>query len=272
MGQFLGELRDLPKVPEILNWKERARYFRSLSRNGSKEYLNVQFGWLPFVNDLRKFGHTVKSADTQIDNFLRNSGRNIRRRYTFPTESSTIVTELGKGYGSPVLVTQLYQHPGDLTKEVRTETKRWFSGCFTYYVPPLTYKSAGVVAEQLASKLYGLRVTPDLVWKLAPWSWAVDWVSNVGDVVHNFSAFSNDGLVMRYGYVMEHKSVITTWTLKEIALTGAGSFTLHQFASQSVKTRRRATPYGFGLNSSDFSAKQWSIIAALGISRKPRAL
>lgn len=126
--------------------------------------------------------------------------------------------------------------------------------------------------EALANKLFGLRLTPELWWQLSPWSWAADWVGNTGSVLHNLSAFSNDGLVMRYGYVMETVKVVTTYTLVDCVLRTGQKVDSSQTYVQERKQRRRATPFGFGLNPASFSDKQWSIIAALGISRMPRSL
>jgi len=121
---------------------------------------------------------------------------------------------------------------------------------------------------ETAKKLLGFDITPEVLWELVPWSWAVDWFTNVGDLIKNVSAFSTDGLVMRYGYIMEHSIARDTYI--HIGPTG--------FRSQSVfcepytfvcetKLRRRATPFGFGLNLEALTGRQKSIIAALGLTR-----
>jgi hypothetical protein len=120
-----------------------------------------------------------------------------------------------------------------------------------------------------AKKLLGLSLTPDTVWNLTPWSWMVDWVSNAGDVVSNISDALFDGLVLRYGYMMEH-----TLTSDEYFFVGPTGFqptngprpssiTLHH----EVKKRVKATPYGFGLTWTSFTTRQLAILAALGITR-----
>jgi hypothetical protein len=77
-----------------------------------------------------------------------------------------------------------------------------------------------------------------------------------------------DGLVMHYGYVMEHvvesdEIVLSGWTPQK------GSFPsdLKIVVVRETKTRLRASPYGFGLTFEDFSPRQLAILAALGISR-----
>jgi hypothetical protein len=282
MGVFLGELRDLPKLPfmeSVKNVRKNLRHFkkatRGMSQEAAGEYLNGVFGWAPFISDLQKFCKVVKHHESYIEQFRKGSGQLIRRRYSGEEESTTDVQDnmLGGGYASPALDTYGYYQRGTLSLTTQTSTKRWFSGAYTYYLPNVdSFVGRAKEAEALANHLYGLRVTPDLLYKLAPWSWALDWVTNTGDIIHNWSAFQNDGLVMQYGYVMETKSQTLSYCCSNVGFVGNPLKTLTQVIRKETKCRRRATPYGFGLNSSGFSLKQWSIIAALGISRTPRSL
>lgn len=283
MGQFLGELRDLPKIPDIRNWQTRARNFKNLGRRANhasnaaqaaSEYLNVQFGWVPFINDLRSAIDVTRHASKHVRQYARDSGRTVRRGSTVFSDSSTTTSLVTNSWGgAPAFDNTHIASLGKLYKTVTTSTHIYFRGAFTYYLPtdegPL---GKLLYYEALANKLYGLRLTPDLLWKLAPWSWAADWIGNIGDNVRNWSAFQNDGLVMRYGYLMEEKSVITSYAGTGLILKNGENVSLTQTYRSSTKSRIQATPYGFGLNPSSFSAKQWSIIAALGISRGPRLL
>lgn len=277
LGQFLGELRQLPKLPDIQNWKTRAENFRNIKRvnwgsnlrKGSDEYLNYVFGWLPLIKDVKDGVKAVRNADKTMAQYQRDSGRNVRRSYRFPDEKKVVVTEMGLGYGAPSLDTYLYISPGKLSKTVTTTRKVWFKGCYTYYLPK---EGTFGNVEAHAAKLFGLRITPHLLWQLGPWSWAADWITNFGDVVKNMSAFQNDGLVLRYGYVMEESTVTTEYALNGLELHGTGKLNLVQSFTTKVKRRIKATPYGFGFDPGTFSARQWSIIAALGINRIPRSL
>lgn len=289
MGQFLGELHDLPKIPALRAWKNRARNLRNgakrinfdkLSREAAGEYLNQVFGWMPFVGDLQKFAKTAKNAGPLMEKFASGSNHLIHRRYYFPDVTTTAVQVISSNtYPDPALNVSLWTGGGVLTKTTVTTTKQWFAGAFTYYLPPIDRKDNGFVqtinkwknAESQANRLFGLRLNPDLLWKLAPWSWAVDWATNAGDVVHNWSSFASDGLVLNYGYIMEHKVTKVTYSLVGVACS-AGKQDFFQELTYEVKTRQRATPYGFGVNPASFTAKQWSIIAALGISKSPLSL
>lgn len=273
-GQFLAEVKDLPSTSKVAEWAGTAKSLRSLKkgkllRRGSQDWLNFQFGWVPFVSDIKDFLQVARDSEKHIRQFQRDSGKGVRRGYRFPPLITTTVTDMGYGYGAPSLDSYLVVGPGRLTKTEKLTTYRWFSGSFTYYLPPEKpgYKSF----DAYAHKLYGLRLDIDLIWKAAPWTWFADWFTNFGDNVHNVAAFSNDGLVMRYGYIMEHTISETTYALNGLQLYGQPPLNLTQTFISETKVRRKATPYGFGLDPGTLSAKQWSIIAALGISKAPRS-
>ncbi len=280
MGQFLGEVKELPTIPRIKEWKVIANNFRKgyaskrrISERAASEWLNLQFGWIPFISELYKFGEAVRDAEKHMAQFDRDSGRAVRRKYALPSNTTTSISNLADSYGKPSMGFPLAVSPGKLTQSVTTTTDRWFSGCFTYYIPPSGVGgfSEQRRARQMLAYLYGVRATPDLIWSLAPWSWAVDWVSNVGSVIKNYSAFGNDNLVMRYGYVMETIRTETTYSLSGARMANTTVSCTQSFV-QVAKKRRKATPYGFGLNENTFSARQWSIVAALGITKRPRSL
>lgn len=259
----LGELRaeGIPLLPGVNTWKSRT----SAARSAGGEYLNHQFGWLPLVSDLRKFARVVTQADELVAKYVSESGKLLHRKYTFPNSfSRTETVETGK-YPSPAFTVSYWNSAGTKTTTVTTLTRTWFSGAFTYHLPP-----QGSIGRKdaIANKLLGSRLTPEVVWDLTPWTWAVDWFTNIGEVLHNVGAFMNDGLVMPYGYIMQERTVQQT-----ITLAGARTkrFDLpvdcRQQFTTTVKQRRKATPFGFGLTFGGFSTRQKLIIGALGLTR-----
>lgn len=278
----LGELKrdGIPSLLGVQAWKGRT----NLAKSAGSEYLNHQFGWVPLVNDLKRFTYSVRNSDELIAQYARNSGKRIKRELTFPVERKVLssTTQVGNG---PLHVTpepfllEIYTGTNSSTSQRITtyseERHVWFSGCYTYYLPP--YKPNGDNSKrnrQLANYLYGTRVTPETLWDLTPWSWAADWVGNFGDVLHNVSAFANDGLVMHYGYMMEtyiHRCTVINTGFGLRSYPGK-RYTVSSTLSTISKKRRVASPYGFGLDPLGFTNRQWAILAALGISRGPRQL
>jgi hypothetical protein len=243
-----------------------------LKKSGG-EWLNLQFGLLPLISDFKRWLHAYRKADLLWDQFLRDSGRRVRRRYHFPKsieilESSvTPASPVGAGHINP----DLWQG-GNMTFDLHTEKvlerNRWFSGAFTYHAEfSKAQQNEWKKGLRRVEHLYGAKIDLKAIWDLAPWSWAVDWLSNTGDIVNNMVRFSEDGLVMPYGYMMELSTMKATYRMRDVTPKGYNIPDLTQVLNHTVKYRRQATPYGFGLNEESFTPRQWSIIAALGLSR-----
>jgi hypothetical protein len=247
------------------------------------EYLNYQFGWAPIVSDLRKFAHSIKNAGDIVDQIDRGNGQNTRRRYEFPTsteydyvidEPNTSRTPAFEGDLGGCDAWMMGSGPNHYSQSVEYKRKRWFSGCYTYYVPPAKDTlGRWREYESYANRILGTRLTPEVVWNLAPWSWAADWFLNIGDIATNFSYFGADGLAMRYGYVMESNTstIHRSWTGR-VNLTGSPNTQIsitEAYGSQTMQ-RRWASPYGFGLTFDGLSPRQQAITAALGLTMTGR--
>jgi hypothetical protein len=241
---------------------------------GSEEYLNAQFGWRPLLNDLKSFGQRIINGDAAYKQFERDSGKLVRRRNSFPPETekkTTVFANAVSPYYSPSSSTldDGLASEGQVIREEVTTRKVWFSGAFTYYVPPRSNDQTDDMARGFiwARKSLGLGFSPDAVWNLLPWSWAVDWFSSTGDVLKNLDSWILYNQVLAYGYVMEEVS--TTFTYTFIGPTGFKSQAIPSVVvlTRESKTRIKATPYGFGLTWDGLSTFQKSIIAALGLNR-----
>lgn len=272
---FLGEMKE--GLPSLVGSSLVKSEFRDYRKVGD-EYLNVKFGWEPIISDVKKFAEAAKSSDKVLKQYRRDSGRNVRRRYSFPklTETTETVTDSFAHpwpiHSANADVSYFQSGAHRLTTTVTKSSEVWFSGCFTYYLDPGdTALGRSRRHAQEANKLLGTRITPQTLWELAPWSWAIDYFTNIGEVIHNFSAFANDGLVLRWGYVMEKSIHEVTKTISGMRVyQGDVPESLYE-TRRTVRLRRLvATPYGFGLDPGGLSASQLAILAALGISNGPR--
>jgi hypothetical protein len=285
-GQDIGELRDLggyPSLPGSAYWrahrgyptlaaampdiKERIRVMRALP---GSEYLNVVFGWEPIISDLRASAIAAKETVKLLRQYERNRGKPVRRRFAFPVVvDGPVETDMGNSHSPyPPISSAFYnRYFGNLHMQRTTTSQVWFSGSFTYYVTPGISPGKLAKYEAAANKLLSSRLTPELVWQLTPWSWLTDWFFDIGAFIGNLDAMILDGSVMWYGYVMANRRTSDVYTLSGYGLKNHDSPVLHQVFSTETKQRVRATPFGFGLSPNTFSMKQWSILAALGISR-----
>jgi hypothetical protein len=266
LATMLGELKadGLPAAPgsSLLNREVTPRQLAG-------EYLNTEFGIKPLLSDLVKLRAAVKNSVTTIDQLVRDSGRIVRRRFSFPPET-TVSTKTYTIPRSAALLGPItaYASSGSFTSQTVTDvtTRRvWFKGAFSYYLDPgKDLVSRFRRYEQLNNQLYGTRLTPATVWELAPWSWLVDWFTDVGEVLTNASALQDDGLVIKYGYLMVHTKTVRTVASQGGFYGSPGPFSVSNTFVSERKERFRATPYGFGLDVDQFTPRRWAILAALG--------
>lgn len=262
VAQFIGELRDLPRVPMWMFLK--AKSFYELEKAIGHEYLNIEFGWKPFIKDVKAFCEEYLNFDKRVAQLVRDNGRPVHREGpVFKDESTTVTSEFDQigDANNPVYSTGAYS---GLTMSTHFRTvqtvrqKYWFSGTFKYY---LDLNNPTRFGEQILRIAYGLEITPRLLWELMPWSWLIDWGSSLGDTIANMQEVLSDSLVASYAYTMGHYQLETTLTK-----TGPLSTTTRTYLEE-VKARDQATPYGFGLNVSSFSNRQKAILSALALSR-----
>jgi hypothetical protein len=254
----------------------------SAARAAGGKYLEYQFGWLPLIGSLQKTVHVLRNYRSLIEQFHRDAGKPIRRKVFFdPTISEERWESSGTLNSGVDIPPTVFNNAmvdgisgGPQTETASTVRRVWFSGAFSYVATDVnkSFLSRLQGLEEDFNYLFGLRVTPEVLWNLAPWSWLSDWKMNVGDNIANASHLGTDGLVMRYGYLMCETITDHTYVLRGPVFKDgiSGPYTM-RFTTVR-KQRVRATPFGFGLNPSGFSLKQWSILGALGISKGPNSL
>lgn len=277
---FLGELREgLPRLVGVALAKQRA------IKSVGGEYLNVTFGWKPLASDIQKLARSVRRGNALVRQLERDSGRNVRRKRAgrWETESKDFGTSnmncwLPSFDRPPYDVTNQYLlSPRQVRVQVfdNVRSRSWFAGAYTYHWSTGDDLLGRLDEfERQANYLLGTRLTPDTIWQLTPWSWLFDWFANMGTILGNAEAFTEDSLVLRYGYLM-HEIHATRYLISAPVPTntweGRSAPVLITYESV-IKTRTRATPYGFGLDVGNFSPSKWAILGALGMSKSPGAL
>lgn len=278
-----NELRQsgLPKLLGADIWKSKAL----TARNAGGEYLNKKFGWDPLVADVKDVAFTIANAGKILDQLQRDSGKVVRRKYGFPVEETQSVSYIGLRRGivgdwtHSFNMGQFNVDPteilsggvsGALYRERHTYKRVWFSGAFTYHVPWGYNSHVECIRDvRRAQTLIGLDFTPETLWAATPWTWALGWFSNSGDVVHNLSAWSTDGQVLRYGYVMEHQIItdkyFTAPTPRQFTDVRARPSQLT--VSVEMKRRVKATPFGFTVGWDGMTPQQLAIAVALGLTK-----
>jgi hypothetical protein len=277
LSVFLAELvREGIKLPFEAQWKGVA----ARARDAGDQYLNIEFGWKPLISDVKRVAQQIAWAENIVHQFERDAGKLVRRRFDFPIVRETSFSSnetIAAPYPGIVDTRQLRVATPTGSMDVSTSFSqhRWFSGAFTYHLPT-DWNSRKVMREARSRIRAVLRsdIDPETLWNLTPWSWAVDWFSSAGDVIHNLNAWSKYGLVLRYGYVMEHTLNETTYTRRMPTPLLVGQYPSDSTCSASfcteTKKRYRANPFGFGVSWEGLNPTQISILGALGITKSSK--
>jgi len=291
LAQFLYELRELPRQLETTaNGMYNA--WRSFGGGYSKvimhptsvaeHFLNHQFGWVPFLSDVVQLHNVFQNSEKYLAELLAQNNTWVRKRRVL--ESTNVKSLVHRLYGSgtePGSGDHRFQSfynqftidgftvPAvcDITQELNTTV--WAVGSFKFYRPEFDVSADEGSKLNLIKRyltLYGLRINPTVVWKVTPWSWAVDWFSGFGKFIERLDDFVVDGIVSRYLYIM--KSTEKKVTKTSLLNFKSGQRVLQWQRSYATKQRKVAdSPYGFDQTWNNLSIRQWAILGAIGITR-----
>jgi len=304
---FLREAKDIPRMLKTTKslakdfantWEGiRGQYYKVNNRKGlyrtnqrgweqspkraSDQFLNEEFGWKPFLNDLIAFDKVYQNGRQYIEKLVKNNGRFVRRRVPLGDWTETIPYDQGTFPGNPTdgyaIKVFPVTFPGDFF--VAPPTYLWEDeihhqvtavGKFQYYNPAfnVSYVKDGSSAWQTVMRyltIYGLRPSPSNIYKAIPWTWLIDWFVDVSRYVDAISDSLVDQVVCDYFYVTYHK----TWTRSLYIALPFVDGTVNLKYSFKVVTKERkgaASPYDFALGWGDLSLRQLAILAALKIT------
>lgn len=252
------------------------------------EYLNVVFGWKPFIRDLRQFYKLTYDIDAAVKKLARQNGHRIRRRAVLVDNTNT-TTE-----GASFNAAYVYAYGGSgqpnnfgaksvWSKTVKTEERVWYSACYRYWIPDV---ASPAWQRRARRALFGATPTPGALWDAMPWSWLINWAADLSALAHALSPTAVDNLVQLYGYTMRRTCVTTetsclvTYPKVHTEITNQfGTFGFRWEACDSIFASRHKvekkmrfggiSPFGAGSASAGLTAMQTSILAALGVTRAP---
>ena len=264
---LLNAIYELKDVPGML----RQRFLNHGLSSIGDYYLALKFGWEPLLRDVRDFVTTQRNAQKVLNQLIRDEGKPVRRRIQLASTAGTPIELTGNAaYDGMQFNSYWHYTPSDkYTYRELPTTTTWASAQFRYWLPPGPRDVAW--RRWMLARIYGLKPTPSVVYKAIPWSWLVDWFSNVGHVISNLDTSLVDRLAADYFYVMQ-RNMTTLSRVSTIGLYRKG--TLEPFTTTCTSaafvgsyTRVRGDPFGFATAQNSLSGVQLSILGALGLSR-----
>jgi hypothetical protein len=192
----IGELKDLPSLIKVRG--------DGLLRKIAQGHLSWRWGLRPMLSDLRKLCNFARAFDNRLmELYSLRDGRIMRRRCHLGKEKALTTNETNHWFhaGFGVLLQGPLQY--HYTKEV-WGTAQW------KLAPDSVLPELGFgPLKNLANRLnYGITSHEALAtaWELTPWSWLVDWFSNIGDVI----AATNNSVSLHWQKICVMRHLVQT--------------------------------------------------------------
>jgi len=286
IGQSLAELREIPSMLRSTA-KDFRDYWKFLGGDPStnrmnpkglaNSFLNDQFGWSPFISDIVDVCKVIINFDNYVQDISSRNGRWEHREAVLEEKTTDSVIGTGLGYKvSPnSFIVDNFCVPGAswtarYTYIKRETSKVWASGDYTFYRPSFDMSKSdydsGLNQIRRLMTLLGTDISPSLLWKITPWTWLIDWFTNVGRVIEAADAAGLDGVLSKNAFLMMRWK--RELVLQQEINLASGHLVMEFYREVESKQRGRAeTPFNFGLLPTSLSAKQWAILAAIGITK-----
>jgi len=176
--EVVQDIVSLPKMIKNL-WSLLKNPKSKFSPKGvSNEYLGLQFGWIPIIEDLEKISKLQEYINrrAQWAQQLYSNKKGLRRKIRFSKETKTYrkFSQWNTDWGNCTF-------PGsvEVTKEVWA-TVRWKP--ISPIPPALLDGSHNAFLRNLV-----LGLTPEGmitgIWKIIPWTWLIGWFTNASDLL-----------------------------------------------------------------------------------------
>jgi hypothetical protein len=243
---------ELREIPSLLR-KEGRGWLRYLASNN----LKYHFGIKPLVNDLinlLNFSDEVNKRHQEL-NALASSGLRRKRRLWSGSTTGTIHR----------FISSSQPDTGNAPVDKSTASRVWG---FVEWFPDTESKLMKGDRRALARQVVlGLTVDFSTAWNALPWSWLIDWCSNVGDIL----IASRNTVGAHHGpiRIMESQTTHGSWT--ELG-NSADIYGLEPAKFRvTTKSRRTVTP-SLSAYLPILSLRQLSILGSIGVTRRvPRS-
>jgi len=239
----LEYLQDLKDIPKLLRDVERIRNRKLALNLTPKELANqnllFQFGLLPLIDDVQRLLHFQHYANKRLEELNKlYSPLGLRRSIRVGKASNHMTRSnvtTGLGYATV-----------SCKRETITRGEKWVTVRWKPTVIPAWSKSdEGRIrkAREVASGLTPEGISQGL-WELLPWSFIVDWFTNLGDfaILHSNTVPAQSG---SYN-VMQHTLTTDTYRVDSFANTvfsaGAAAAIRGGGGTVTLETKRRACP------------------------------
>jgi hypothetical protein len=254
-------------------------------------YLNWQFGWVPFVSDLKKAAESVLNSEDHVNQFLSDSMKLVPRtrvrtisadaeQFTgtlFPNKFDYRYAIKSSGNGTIRVGANTFSgyntNPRTQSRVTRSWTERIKTyATFEYFAmdPDGALGRLPAYYQKARNLLGSSAVSAEGLYELAPWSWLVDWYVDIGGLLAYQESVASDSLAMRRSGTVYETIVKTHGHFDIESSDGLLHFGSHDcFEEKRSQTRVKGNPYSLTPSWAGLTAQQWFILGALGLTRAP---
>lgn len=263
LWEILGELKDAKRLLTLFKVNRD-----NIPAEFMDKHLGYNFGYLPMQNTLLSLFGILANLDSVIDlwnNFAKNGKimdfhETIDQREEFQTWESA-----NSWIGGTEFETL------DTTWKATSTVKSILS----LYIHPLPITNN--MKFSILAKALGVDKPVSGLWELVPWSWAIDYVFNIGDLISQWETGIDDmfrfnvadlGYSTKGSLICEHSSVGNLWgdSLRTLHLPRVDQEEQYfRVPLPGTFLNSLVIPDDFGARPSDTTLTQWSFLAsALG--------
>jgi hypothetical protein len=258
---FLFELKDLPGMIKYAGSalkglkKPIPPSTRDAIQRAGGANLQWQFGWAPLISDLTKlldFQSHVAKRRNELDRLYNKGG--LRRRVQVGEVSVSAKTSSTIFHTGPTVT----GHTVTTTECKRWATVRWRPR--SSIIP-----SVSKIEQQAFRSALGLDLTISTVWELLPWSWLIDWFTNIGDIL--MSQRNTVPADPEMGACMTHTRTRKDWIIESVSVptvTCTNAYAVEETKARSAFVPTPSLTAGIPL----LGAGQLSILGSLIVTRK----
>lgn len=211
-GESLAELRDLPRLLKLAG--------DTFLQRGASAYLSYEFGWKPLIQDVRSLFDFASAIRKRIEFLKLKQGQPIKRKRLLydlkGTPSTTRTTTAGNGgYGASTVKAGTYQFQDSWS------IRSWYKSTIKFDIP-------GDIPEwrweqEATNILRGTALDGSLLWQVTPWSWLIDWFSQIGDIIEREFGSSATTTQFLSEWIMVHARTDARLEVPCVWKTNAGS-------------------------------------------------
>lgn len=258
-------IRSTAELLGIISQKRKlskAKTLRNILRMAADGYLQAEFNILPLLSDISAVSTAIQTVRSRLRQLVQDANRPIKRYHSF--DLGDYYDDAGSDSWTMNKPAWLVQNPS--ANRYTSYTVRRFTAImeFSYSLPSWVTEDSlmGALLD-----LVGVNLNPRIIWNAIPWSFTIDWLANVNSWLDNWRTRNIEPIVDIRGFCWSThaRRVVNT------SVTTSSNYPAVELVDDVYKrvVPERSALYA-QLVTSGLSPKEFSLAAALGLSRRSR--